>query len=276
MQPENETPTEPIQAQSQKDQPLSQAATPETHKSPKTPWAVAAIASIVAIAGIAFGIYSFMDGNNKSDEITNLKSKISALQSTPEKNDEIEQNEGDAEIANNTSAIYSTLKDTDVNRISQTIKAYSNPLNATDENLAMFVSTSNGELICEVQKYSNSEDRYHYLNGEKLKDCELTAHTGKVVDLVDGTMGNGGENLIFILNTEGEIEYLNNFGEDYSVLKKLNLPKKAVRIYGDRKVMSTAKEGNGAYYPTPEVIIQYTDGTTEGLFSYFNSGRNNS
>ena len=75
MQPENETPAEPIQAQSQKDQPLNQATTPETHKSSKAPWAVAAVASVVAIAGIAFGIYGMMKPT-EAPATDNLKVQI--------------------------------------------------------------------------------------------------------------------------------------------------------------------------------------------------------
>ena len=48
-------------------------------KKPNTPVIISVVTSILALVGIAAGIYFFMDSNNKSSEISNLKAEIANL-----------------------------------------------------------------------------------------------------------------------------------------------------------------------------------------------------
>ena len=51
-------------------------------KSSKLPWTCATLMTILALAGIGFGVYTFMDSNNKSDTISSLETKVKALNET--------------------------------------------------------------------------------------------------------------------------------------------------------------------------------------------------
>ena len=53
--------------------------------------ALSVIAIVLAIAGAAFGVYYFMDSNNKSSEIDNLRTKITLLKTKTETEIELEE-----------------------------------------------------------------------------------------------------------------------------------------------------------------------------------------
>ncbi len=53
--------------------------------------ALSVIAIVLAIAGAAFGVYYFMDSNNKSSEIDNLRTKITLLKTETETEIELEE-----------------------------------------------------------------------------------------------------------------------------------------------------------------------------------------
>ena len=69
-------------------QPVSE---PEPAKKSKGLIALSVIAIVLAIAGAAFGVYYFMDSNNKSSEIDNLRTKITLLKTETETEIELEE-----------------------------------------------------------------------------------------------------------------------------------------------------------------------------------------
>ena len=64
---------------------------PEPAKKSKGLIALSVIAIVLAIAGAAFGVYYFMDSNNKSSEIDNLRTKITLLKTETETEIELEE-----------------------------------------------------------------------------------------------------------------------------------------------------------------------------------------
>lgn len=71
--------------------------------------ALSVIAIVLAIAGAAFGVYYFMDSNNKSSEIDNLRTKITLLKTETETETEIELEEDTSIATTETSSNKTTV-----------------------------------------------------------------------------------------------------------------------------------------------------------------------
>ena len=69
----------------------------EATKSNNTSRIIAIIMTILAIAGIGFGVYSFMDSNNKSEQIKSLESNIGTLKKTIEEKEDAPTTESEGE-----------------------------------------------------------------------------------------------------------------------------------------------------------------------------------
>ena len=245
--------------------------TPAKQPNPKSKPLIATsiIASVAAIAGIATGIYFYLDANNKAADNADLQAKIDLLESENGTEPTVGIQGDTGNITTNEPVIYSIIQDTDDIHFSQNVFTKVYP---TDQILVdapvyqMRATAADGNLECSIYQYNDDAE------GEKIQDCDLSNHQGKVVDLVDGHMGNGLVNRIMLLTNQGEVEYIDGFGDNYGVLQKLELPQKVIRIYGDNKVGGIPKMDNGELAPYgggTYVLVQYIDVTIESLHKYF-------
>ncbi len=89
---QNEKLTPPIDTPTPQEAPAPQPVPePAPAKKSKGLIALSVIAIVLAIAGAAFGVYYFMDSNNKSSEIDNLRTKITLLKTETETETKLEE-----------------------------------------------------------------------------------------------------------------------------------------------------------------------------------------
>ena len=253
----------------------NQTTSPETpikqqpNPKPKALIATSIIASTVAIAGIATGIYFYLDASSKATDNANLQAKIDLLESENGTEPTVGIQGDTGNITTNEPVIYSIIQDTDDIHFSQNVFTEVYPTDQIPVDAPVYqmrATVADGNLECSIYQYNDDAE------GEKIQDCDLSNHQGKVVDLVDGYMGNGLANRIMLLTNQGEVEYIDGIGDNYGVLQKLELPQKVIRIYGDNKVGGTPKMDNGELAPYGSgiyVLVQYIDGTIESLYKYF-------
>lgn len=249
MQPENETPTEPIQAQSHNNRALNQA--PEARKSSKAPWAVAAVTSVLAIAGIAFGIYGMMKPA-ESPATDNLKVQIKNTDGTTTtlETDKIEKTDNgttvtivDSISSTNVSGKYGFTEDNFLGEIENT---YSLSPETTFTSIAkqshhsMFGAKFYLDAKGEVSVRINSDECGYYgksecENGKALEKTITSSFSGKVVNLAVGQWGNGGVSWIIAVLEDGTAESISEFEVlDGKPASKIEGAKDIVFAYGDQ------------------------------------------
>ena len=226
-------------------------------------WKIAtAIVSVVAVCGIGFGVYGMLQSSQKDNQISDLKvqvedsnGKITTLET--EKIETSDENGTtvtitDSTIAKTNPVIISSNVDgsvgdgyTDVYTLVVSSGLYSDG----NVNKHWSLSSSEGDLVCKIEDNNNTV----------IDDCDISAHSGKVSNIYSVGLGNGIEDYMLVLTDSGEIEYLSDAGEDYKVLKKLNLPKKVSQVYSD--ISSRSISDSGQYLGAGrDALIVYSDG----------------
>lgn len=243
-----------------KEESIIESTQPKNNNSNKGLKIATVVMSILALAGVGIGIYGMLQSSDKDHQISDLKVQIKnsngttttletpEVSTTTEDGTTVTISDSATTLGLSPVVISSSINN---NKNAYYLSAERHFFSDGNLNKSWMMVSLDGEVtMCRILE-----------NGSLIEECNVSAHSGKIANIYDVILGNGGvSNYVLVLTDTGEIEYLTDTEGDYRTLKRLNLPKKVAQIITNVETTGKDENGNILGGGGRTTLIVYTDG----------------